>query len=93
MNSVIPASTSWSTMTPKIVLPAMGIRALGCVYVSGRNLVPAPATGIIAFTQKRLSRENSHFPACCFKRYNLVMYKPACPAILTSGTNAKIQVA
>ena len=32
-----------------IVLPAKGIRALGWVYVWGRNFVPAPATGIIAF--------------------------------------------
>jgi hypothetical protein len=30
----------------------MGIKALGWVYVSGRNFVPAPATGIIAFTKK-----------------------------------------
>ena len=32
-----------------MVLPASGINALGCVYVWGRSLVPAPATGIIAF--------------------------------------------
>ncbi len=50
INSVTPASTSWSMMTPRIVLPAIGIKALGWVYVKGRNLVPAPATGIIAFT-------------------------------------------
>jgi hypothetical protein len=32
-----------------MVLPAIGINAFGCVYVWGRNFVPAPATGIIAF--------------------------------------------
>jgi hypothetical protein len=33
----------------RIVLPAIGISALGCVYVWGLSFVPAPATGIIAF--------------------------------------------
>jgi hypothetical protein len=33
----------------KTVLPAIGINALGWVYVCGLSFVPAPATGIIAF--------------------------------------------
>ena len=36
-------------MIDKIVFPASGISALGCVYVCGRSFVPAPATGMIAF--------------------------------------------
>ena len=31
MNSVTPASTNWSTMTPSMVFPAMGIKASGGV--------------------------------------------------------------
>ena len=34
-----------------MVCPAKGINAFGCVYVCGRNLVPAPATGIMAFME------------------------------------------
>lgn len=29
--------------------PPTGISGFGCVYVSGRSLAPAPATGMIAF--------------------------------------------
>ena len=32
-----------------MVLPAIGIKALGWVYVCGLSLAPAPATGMIAF--------------------------------------------
>ncbi len=48
-------------MTLRMVLPAIGIKALGCVYVSGRSFVPAPATGMMAFTKYRfvLQRENT----------------------------------
>jgi hypothetical protein len=45
----MPASFTWSMMMLSTVLPARGISAFGCVYVWGRSLVPAPATGIKAF--------------------------------------------
>jgi hypothetical protein len=38
-------------MIPKIDFPASGINAFGWVYEWGRNLVPGPATGIMAFMQ------------------------------------------
>jgi hypothetical protein len=45
----MPAACNWSTIKLKIVLPAIGIKAFGWVYVCGRSFAPAPATGIIAF--------------------------------------------
>jgi len=51
-------------------LPASGISAFGWVYVCGRNFVPAPATGMIAFI----------FSICQAAQMNRLLSGPADPA-------------
>lgn len=68
IKSLIPASFNWSMMMLKMVLPASGINALGCVYVWGRSLVPAPATGIIAFMYAH-TRTRVFDGQCIFSSY------------------------